>query len=47
MKKNTLLGKDLITVGIFTAICFVLMFMCGMPGYVPVFYAILPLVAIS
>ncbi len=32
----------MITVGIFTAIYFVLMFMCGMLGYVPIFYAILP-----
>ena len=42
--KKKLQGKDLITVGIFTAIYFVLMFMCGMLGYVPLFYAILPLV---
>lgn len=44
MEKKKLQGKDLITVGIFTAINFVLMFMCGMLGYVPIFYAILPLV---
>ena len=44
MEKNKLQGKDLITVGIFTAIYFVLMFMCGMLGYIPIFYAILPLV---
>lgn len=44
MMKNKLQGKDLITVGIFTAIYFVLMFMCGMLGYIPIFYAILPLV---
>jgi energy-coupling factor transport system substrate-specific component len=44
IEKKRLQGKDLITVGIFTAIYFVLMFMCGMLGYVPIFYAILPLV---
>ncbi len=44
MEKKKLQGKDLITVGIFTAIYFVLMFMCGMLGYIPIFYAILPLV---
>jgi energy-coupling factor transport system substrate-specific component len=44
IEKKRLQGKDLITVGIFTAIYFVLMFMSGMMGYVPIFYAILPLV---
>lgn len=44
MEKKQLQGKDLITVGIFTAIYFVLLFACGMLGYVPIFYAILPLV---
>lgn len=44
MEKKKLQGKDLITVGIFTAIYFVLMFLCGMLGYVPILYAILPLV---
>lgn len=44
MEKKMLQGKDLITVGIFTAIYFVLMFLCGMLGYVPILYAILPLV---
>ncbi len=36
--------KDLINVGIFTAIYFILMFLCGMLGYVPIFYAVLPLI---
>jgi energy-coupling factor transport system substrate-specific component len=44
MEKKTLQAKDLITVGIFTAIYFVLMFLCGMLGYVPIFYALLPAV---
>ena len=36
-------AKDLITVGIFTAIYFALFFVCGMLGYVPLLYALLPL----
>lgn len=44
MEKKKLQAKDLITVGIFTAIYFVLMFICGMLGYVPIFYALLPFV---
>lgn len=44
MGSKKLQGKDLITVGIFTALYFALMFLCGMLGYVPIFYAILPLV---
>ena len=36
-------AKDLITVGIFTAIYFALFFACGMLGYVPLLYALLPL----
>lgn len=44
MKKNKLQAKDLITVGIFTAIYFVLMFACGMLGYIPVLYALLPVI---
>ena len=35
--------KDLITVGVFTAMYFALFFACGMLGYVPVLYALLPL----
>lgn len=44
MEKNKLQAKDLINVGIFTAIYFVIMFMCGMIGYIPIFYALLPAV---
>ena len=42
MKK--LEAKDLITVGIFTAIYFVIFFACGMMGYIPILYALLPLI---
>jgi energy-coupling factor transport system substrate-specific component len=42
MKMKKLETKDLITVGIFTAIYFVLFFAIGMLGYVPVFYILLP-----
>ena len=34
--------KDLITVGVFTGIYFVLFFACGMLGYIPVLYIMLP-----
>ena len=37
-------AKDLITVGIFTAIYFALFFACGMLGYIPILYALLPLI---
>ena len=36
--------KDLITIGIFTAIYFVIFFACGMTGYIPILYAMLPLI---
>ena len=42
METKKLQTKDLITVGIFTAIYFILFFACGMLGYVPIFYALLP-----
>ncbi len=42
MEKKKLETKDLITVGIFTAIYFVLFFALGMLGYVPIFYMLLP-----
>ena len=42
MEKKRLGTKDLITVGIFTAIYFVIMFACGMLGYIPILYAMLP-----
>jgi len=44
MEKKRLQAKDLITVGMFTAIYFILMFACGMLGYIPVFYVLLPVV---
>ncbi len=43
MEKKKLQTKDLINVGIFTAIYFVLFFAFGMLGYVPIFFALLPL----
>jgi len=42
MEKKRFGTKDLITVGIFTAIYFVIMFACGMLGYIPILYAMLP-----
>ena len=36
-------AKDLINVGIFTAIYFVVFFACGMLGYIPIFMVALPL----
>ena len=41
--KKRIEAKDLITVGIFTAIYFILLFAGGMVGYIPVLYALLPL----
>lgn len=35
--------KDLISIGIFTAIYFVIFFACGMLGYIPVLFILLPL----
>jgi energy-coupling factor transport system substrate-specific component len=35
--------KDLISVGVFTAIYFVIFFTCGMLGYIPVLFILLPL----
>jgi energy-coupling factor transport system substrate-specific component len=40
---NKLNAKDLINVGIFTAIYFVVFFACGMLGYIPIFMIGLPL----
>lgn len=39
---NKLGVKDLINVGIFTAIYFVVFFVCGMIGYIPIFMVFLP-----
>lgn len=44
MENNKLQTKDLITVGIFTAIYFVLFFALGMIGYIPVLFVLLPLI---
>ena len=40
---NKLTVKDLIDVGIFTAIYFVVFFACGLLGYIPIFMVALPL----
>nr|WP_312701830.1 MptD family putative ECF transporter S component [Sedimentibacter sp.] len=40
---NKLNAKDLINIGIFTAIYFVLFFATGMTGYIPVMLIFLPL----
>jgi len=45
MEKKTLGVKQLITVGIFTALYLIVFFVCGMLGYIPIIYAILPLLA--
>ena len=37
-------AKDLITIGIFTAIYFAIFFACGMLGYIPILYVLLPLI---
>ncbi|RCX19403.1 energy-coupling factor transport system substrate-specific component [Anaerobacterium chartisolvens] len=39
---NKLQTKDLISVGIFTAIYFVIFFACGMLGYIPILFILLP-----
>lgn len=44
MEKRKLQTKDLITVGIFTAIYYVLFFAVGMIGYVPILYVVLPVI---
>lgn len=41
---NKLQAKDLITVGIFTAIYFVVFFACGMLGYIPIFIVLIPFI---
>jgi energy-coupling factor transport system substrate-specific component len=43
MNSSRLQAKDLINVGIFTAIYFVVFFTVGMLGYIPVFMLLLPL----
>lgn len=44
IQTNKLQTKDLITVGIFTAIYFVLFFAGGMLGYIPIFYVFIPFI---
>ena len=44
MEKKTLGVKQLITVGIFTALYLVMFFICGMIGYIPIAYALLPFI---
>lgn len=41
--KNKLQAKDLITVGIFSAIYFVVFFASGMLGYVPLLFVLMPI----
>lgn len=36
--------KDLITIGVYTAIYFVVFFMCGMLGYIPLFMLLIPFI---
>lgn len=44
MSNNKLQAKDLINVGIFTAIYFVVFFACGMLGYIPIFMVLIPFI---
>lgn len=44
MDKQKLNTKDLINIGIFTVLYFVMFFITGMLGYIPVFVVLLPLV---
>jgi energy-coupling factor transport system substrate-specific component len=44
LQKKKLQTKDLINVGVFTAIYYVLFFAVGMLGYFPIFYILLPLI---
>jgi energy-coupling factor transport system substrate-specific component len=43
MRSNHLQTRDLINVGIFTAIYFVIFFSCGMLGFIPVLFILFPL----
>ncbi len=43
MRQGKLQTKDLITVGMFTALYFVVFFAMGMLGYIPVLFVLLPL----
>ena len=44
MDKKKLNAKDFINIGIFTVIYFVMFFITGMLGYIPIFAVIIPLV---
>ena len=43
MDKKKLNAKDFINIGIFTVIYFVMFFITGMLGYIPIFAVIIPL----
>jgi len=43
MKNGSLSPQDLITVGVFTAIYFVILFSCGMLGIIPILFILFPL----
>lgn len=43
MDRKKLNAKDYINIGIFTVIYFVMFFICGMLGYIPVFAVLIPL----
>ena len=45
MKMEKLVIKDLVTIGVFTVIYFVLMFAAGMIGVVPILYLAYPTLA--
>lgn len=42
--ENKLQAKDLIRIGVFTAIYFVIFFACGMVGYIPILFIMLPVI---
>lgn len=42
--RKKLQTKDLITVGIFTAVYFAVFFVCGMLGYIPIFMLLIPFI---
>ena len=44
MDKKKLNAKDFINIGIFTVIYFVMFFITGMLGYIPIFAVIIPMV---
>jgi energy-coupling factor transport system substrate-specific component len=44
MTNKKLQAKDLIHIGIFTAVYFVVFFACGMLGYIPILFIVLPVI---